>query len=164
MSLKLKLRASCPCSLQFRYFPETSARKSCFEIRRLVRRKRYLVRTTYYYGAFDGGKEPPIFDQIIDGTKGSTVDTSSNYAKGLSSYYEIIVQAAKRAITIFLARNNKTVSSPFISTLELIDMEDSMYNATDFGHNALSTIARYRFSHSEFMRYGCLSSWNMKCF
>lgn len=146
-----------PILSSLRYFPDTAARRYCFEFRHLAKRKKYLIRTTYFYGAFDGGTTPPIFDQIVDGTKWSTVDTTDNYAKGLSSYYEMIIQTTKRSnsITVCLARNDKTVSSPFISALELIDLEDSMYNATDFLRNGLTTVARHRFGHTEFMRYGC---------
>ncbi|XP_073010302.1 receptor-like protein kinase At3g21340 [Typha latifolia] len=135
-----------PVLSSLRYFPDKSANKYCYVIP-VTKGAKYLIRTTYYYGGFDGGSKPPIFDQIIEGTKWSTVDTSQNYANGLSSYYEVIVAATGKSISVCLARNENTTSSPFISSLELMYLEDSMYNSTDFGSYALSTIARHSFGH-----------------
>lgn len=103
------------------------------------------MRTTYYYGGFDGGNEPPVFDQIIQGTKWSTVNTTEDYLNGMTSYYEIIVASMTKALSVCLARNEHTTSSPFISALEVEYLEDSMYNSTDFTKYALSTVARSNF-------------------
>ncbi|KAH0453769.1 hypothetical protein IEQ34_018093 [Dendrobium chrysotoxum] len=144
-----------PLLSTLRYFPDTKARKNCFVIQ-VSKGSKYIVRTTYFYGGFDGGKEPPVFDQIIDGTRWSTVDTSQNYAAGLTSYYEIMVAAQGKTISVCLARNANTASasSPFISALEVVSLENSMYNSTNFAEYALSTIARHSFGHkSSFISY-----------
>ncbi|KAL6270397.1 hypothetical protein ACE6H2_027308 [Prunus campanulata] len=135
-----------PILTTLRYFPNKSARKYCYTIP-VIRGGKYLVRTTYYYGGFDGGKEPPVFDQIVEGTKWSVVNTTEDHAKGMSSYYEIVVQAKGKALSVCLARNNMTASgsSPFISALELEYVDDSVYNATDFNKYALTTVARSSF-------------------
>ncbi|PKA63788.1 Putative leucine-rich repeat receptor-like serine/threonine-protein kinase [Apostasia shenzhenica] len=137
-----------PLLSTLRYFPDTRAKKNCFVIQ-VSKGSKYMVRTTYFYGGFDGGKEPPVFDQIIDGTKWSTVNTSQNYATGLTSYYEIVVAAQQKTLSVCLARNANTTSesSPFISGLEVVILEDSMYNSTNFLDYALSTTARHRFGH-----------------
>ncbi|XP_077211029.1 putative LRR receptor-like serine/threonine-protein kinase At1g51810 isoform X2 [Tasmannia lanceolata] len=136
-----------PILASLRFFPEETARKYCYTIP-VIKGGKYLVRTTYYYGGFDGGKEPPVFDQIIEGSKWSTVNTSENYSKGLTSYYEIIVAAGGKQLSVCLARNEQTKSSPFISALELEYLEDSMYNSTDFTKYALSTVARHSFGYN----------------
>ncbi|CAL9090593.1 unnamed protein product [Musa acuminata var. zebrina] len=136
-----------PILATVRYFPDESARKYCYSIP-VGRGAKYLIRSTYYYGGFDGGEKPPVFDQIIDGTKWSTVNTTENYASGLTAYYEIVVAAQGRTLSFCLARNNQTTSSPFISALELVSLGDSMYNGTDFTKYALSTVARHRFGYS----------------
>ncbi|CAK9143932.1 unnamed protein product [Ilex paraguariensis] len=133
-----------PILTTLRYFPDTSARKYCY-VFPVIKGGKFLVRTTYFYGSFDGGKEPPVFDQIIDGTIWSTVNTTADFAEGLSSYFEIIVTAHAKTLSVCLARNEHTVSSPFISALELQFLDGSLYNATDFGNYALSTVARHRF-------------------
>ncbi|KAJ4955972.1 hypothetical protein NE237_012755 [Protea cynaroides] len=135
-----------PILSTLRFFPDKSARKNCYVIP-VIKGGKYLVRTTYYYGGFDGGNEPPVFDQIIEGMKWSIVNTTEDYAQGLSSYYEIIVVAHGKTLSVCLARNEHTVSSPFISTLELENLEDSTYNSTDFHEYALSTVARNSFGY-----------------
>ncbi|KAK2991512.1 hypothetical protein RJ640_016547, partial [Escallonia rubra] len=140
----LKQPGLLPILSTLRYFPDTSARKYCYEFP-VIKGGKFLVRTTYYYGGFDGGKQPPVFDQIIDGTKWSTVNTTEEYANGLSSYYEIIVTTRTKTLSVCLARNEHTVSSPFISALELQSLDNSLYNSTNFGQYALSTVARHCF-------------------
>lgn len=105
------------------------------------------MRTTYYYGGFDGGDEPPVFDQIVEGTKWGVVNTTEDYANGLGSYYEVVVMALGKTLSLCLARNQHTKSSPFISALEVEYMDDSLYNSTDFRKYALITVARTNFGH-----------------
>ncbi|KAE8703134.1 Leucine-rich repeat (LRR) family protein isoform 2 [Hibiscus syriacus] len=139
-----------PILSTLRYFSQRWARKFCYTFQ-VVKGGKYLVRTIYFYGGFDGGKEPPVFDQIIGGTKWSTVNTTEDYANGLSSYYEIIVRAHLKTLSVCFARNRHTAknSSPFISAIELLTLEDSMYNATDFDSLALVTVARSSFGSED---------------
>jgi hypothetical protein len=111
------------------------------------RHARYLVRTTYYYGGFDGGRAPPVFDQVIDGTRWSAVDTEAAYARGLATYYEAAVEAAGKELSVCLARSGGTAAgrSPFISALEVVPLEGSVYSAVNFTAYALSTVARHSF-------------------
>ncbi|XP_022972444.1 probable LRR receptor-like serine/threonine-protein kinase At5g59680 [Cucurbita maxima] len=135
-----------PTLSTLRYFPDKSARKYCYMIP-VLKGGKYMVRTTYYYGGYDGGKTPPVFDQIIEGTKWSVVNTTDDYASGLSSFYEIVVVAMGKMMSVCLARNHHTdpSSSPFISALELEYLDDSVYNTTDFKNHALSLVARSSF-------------------
>lgn len=142
-----------PRLTSLRYFNDTATRKFCYTLP-VNKGDKFLVRSTYYYGGFDGGKEPPIFDQIIDGTLWGIVNTTEDYAKGLSSYYEIVVMAPSNSLSVCLARNGHTVSHPFISALEVLHLNNSLYNATDFKNYALSTIARTSFgSGPDIIRY-----------
>lgn len=140
-----------PILSTLRYFPDKVARKYCYTFQ-AIKGSKYLVRTIYYYGSFDGGKEPPVFDQIVGGTKWSVVNTTEDYANGLSSYYEIILVADIKILSVCIARNNQTVSSPFISAIEVISLDDSMYNSTDFGAYALVTVARSSFGNEDTIR------------
>ncbi|XP_047326697.1 putative leucine-rich repeat receptor-like serine/threonine-protein kinase At2g14440 [Impatiens glandulifera] len=134
-----------PLLTTLRYFPDKSSRKYCY-VFHVIKGAKILLRTTYYYGGYDGGKDPPVFDQIIDGTKWSTVNTKEDNANGLSSYYEIIVLTQTKMFSFCLARNNQTaLGSPFINGLELIYLTDSIYNATDFSKYALATVSRASF-------------------
>ncbi|KAF3786113.1 putative leucine-rich repeat receptor-like serine/threonine-protein kinase [Nymphaea thermarum] len=130
-----------------RFFPDTSAIKYCYTLP-VVRGARYLVRTTYFYGNFDGRGEPPVFNQIVEGTLWSVVNTTADYSQGLSTFYEIILSATVKTLSVCLARNQHTASSPFISALELVLLEKSLYNSTDFSKFALTTVARHSFGHN----------------
>ncbi|CAH1450396.1 unnamed protein product [Lactuca virosa] len=143
-----------PVLTTLRYFPSGPG-KHCYQFP-VTKGGKFLIRTTYFYGGFDGGIVPPIFDQIIDGTKWSTVNTTEDYKNGLSSYYEIIVTANAKTISVCLASNEHTKppSSPFISLLELINLDPSLYNSTDFEKYGLITVARTNFaSDGDFIRF-----------
>ncbi|RLN34703.1 putative leucine-rich repeat receptor-like serine/threonine-protein kinase [Panicum miliaceum] len=135
-----------PMLSSLRYFPDASARKHCYVVP-AERHARYLVRTTYYYGGFDGGRAPPVFDQAIDGTRWSAVDTAAAYARGLATYYEAVVETAGKELSVCLARSRDTAPgrSPFISALEVVPLEASVYSAVNFTAYALSTVARHSF-------------------
>ena len=138
-----------PMLASLRYFPDASAGKHCYVVP-AERHARYLVRTTYYYGGFDGGRAPPVFDQAIDGTRWSAVDTAAAYARGLATYYEAVVEAAGKELSVCLARSRDTAPgrSPFISALEVVPLEGSVYSAVNFTAYALSTVARHSFGRA----------------
>ncbi|KAF7810956.1 putative LRR receptor-like serine/threonine-protein kinase [Senna tora] len=132
-----------------RYFPDTKARKYCYSLP-VTPNGKYLVRTIYYYGSFDEGKQPPVFDQIVEGTKWRIINTTDDFGKGLSSYFEVVVMAFGKSLSVCLARNNQTgSSSPFISALEVESLDASVYNPTDFTKYALVTVARHNFGEGE---------------
>ncbi|KAK4284611.1 hypothetical protein QN277_001417 [Acacia crassicarpa] len=138
-----------PILSTLRYFPDTKARKYCYSIP-VNPQGKYLVKTIFYYGRFDGGKEPPVFDQIVEGTKWSTINTTEDFSKGLSSYFEVVVMPFSKTLSVCLARNNQTgSSSPFISALEVQALDASVYNPTNFTNYALVTVARQNFGESE---------------
>ncbi|KAJ6385739.1 hypothetical protein OIU77_028837 [Salix suchowensis] len=132
----IKTEDVLPVLSTLRFFPDTSAKKYCYVLP-VIKGGKYLVRTTYFYGGYDGGKEPPVFDQIVQGTKWSTVNTTEDYANGMSSYYEIILASSAKSLSVCLARNEHTTSSPFISALEIEHLENSVYNSTDFSKTLL---------------------------
>ncbi|KAK4762102.1 hypothetical protein SAY87_029986 [Trapa incisa] len=138
-----------PILRDLRFFPDKSAKKYCYAVP-VVKGSKYLVRTSYYYGGFDGGTTPPIFDQIIDGTMWGTVDTTEDYSNGLASYYELVVAAMGKYMSVCLARNSATVSDPFISLLEVEYLDDSVYNSTDFKNYALGLVSRATFGNNNY--------------
>ncbi|KAJ0977535.1 hypothetical protein J5N97_013009 [Dioscorea zingiberensis] len=115
--------------------------KFCYTIP-VFRNATYLVRTTYYYG---GPGSPPVFDLIVDGTFWTVVNTTGDYANNASSYYEGVFGARGKHLSVCLGVNVYTESDPFISALEVILLENSVYNATDFTKNAMGLIARSNF-------------------
>ncbi|KAG7577833.1 Malectin-like domain [Arabidopsis thaliana x Arabidopsis arenosa] len=158
----IKQKDLIPILSTLRYFPDKSSRKHCYNFP-VAKTSKYLIRTTYYYGNFDGKNNPPVFDQIVGGTKWSVVNTSEDYAKGQSSYYEIIVGVPGKRLSVCLAKNAHTLSSsPFISALDVQSLEDTMYNSTDLGSYKLSLIARNSFGgDGEIIRINPSNFWNI---
>ncbi|CDO97171.1 unnamed protein product [Coffea canephora] len=138
-----------PILSTLRYIPDKTTKKKCYKFQALKGGK-YLVKSIFYYGNFDGGTNPPVFDLIIEGTKWSTVNTTQDYLNGLASFYEIIVMARDEKLSVCLAWNDHTVSSPFISALQVHSLNDLMYDGTNFDKYALMTVARHSFAaHGE---------------
>lgn len=108
-----------------------------------------MIRTTYYYGGVNGKDiPPPVFDQIVDGSFWGVVNTTADYADGLASYYEGVFLAQGKSMSVCIASNSYTSSDPFISALELVRLDGSLYNSTDFNSFGLSLVARHAFGYS----------------
>ncbi|XP_073124012.1 probable LRR receptor-like serine/threonine-protein kinase At5g59680 [Henckelia pumila] len=121
-------------------------KKFCYEIP-VDRTRKYLVRTSYYYGRVNGNVNPPVFDQIVDGTFWSVVNTTDDYITGNTSYYEGVFLPTGKNLSVCLASNTYTDSDPFISALEVVLLMDQLYNSTDFKSYSLSLVARHKFGY-----------------
>ncbi|KAJ8766250.1 hypothetical protein K2173_022309 [Erythroxylum novogranatense] len=122
-------------------------RKFCYTVP-VFRGTKYMLRTTYFYGGVNGEDTPPVFDQIVDGTVWSLVNTTEDYLNGMSSYYEGVFLAQGRTMSLCIAANSYTESDPFISAIEFLILGDSLYNSTDFTRFGLHLIARHSFGYS----------------
>ncbi|KAI3919755.1 hypothetical protein MKX01_000196 [Papaver californicum] len=142
-----------PIHLQtLRSFPlgDGSPKKFCYDVPAVPRTK-YLVRTSYFYGGVNGNDVPipPVFDQIIDGTIWGIVNTTDDFVNGVPSYYEGVFVARVKEISVCVAINTNTESDPFINAVELIQLDDSVYNTTEFGNVGLSLVARNSFGYPQ---------------
>ncbi|XP_020210575.1 leucine-rich repeat receptor-like serine/threonine-protein kinase At2g14510 isoform X1 [Cajanus cajan] len=137
-----------PTLRTLRSFPR-QVKKHCYKIP-VYRGARYLVRSTYFYGGVNGADHPspPVFDQILDGTLWTVVNTTEGYANGDSTFYEGVFLAQGKIMSFCIASNTYTDSDPFISALELLILGDSLYNTTDFTAFALALFARHSFGYS----------------
>ncbi|KAG8370181.1 hypothetical protein BUALT_Bualt14G0090500 [Buddleja alternifolia] len=122
-------------------------KKFCYEIP-VDRTRKYLIRTTYYYGGMNGNVNPPVFDQIVDGTLWGVVNTTEDYVNGNLSYYEGVFMPTGKNLSVCLSANTYTDSDPFISALEVVLLSDQLYNSTNFRANALSVVARHNFGYN----------------
>lgn len=104
----------------------------------------------YFYGGVNGRRfgSPPVFDQIVDGTLWSVVNTTEDYASGKFSSYEGVFSAEVKVLSFCIGSNSYTVSDPFISAIELVLLSDSLYNVTDFSKFGLNLVARHSFGYS----------------
>ncbi|GMN68515.1 hypothetical protein TIFTF001_037574 [Ficus carica] len=64
-----------------RSFPNDPGHKFYY-VAQVYRGAKYMVRTTYFYGGFDGRDSPLVFDQIVDRTLWSAVNMTLDYAPG----------------------------------------------------------------------------------
>ncbi|XP_015888048.3 leucine-rich repeat receptor-like serine/threonine-protein kinase At2g14510 isoform X2 [Ziziphus jujuba] len=140
---------SVPILSTLRSFPLLNNRnkKFCYTVN-VYHGAKYMVRTTYYYGGINGKDSPPVFDQMVDGTLWSEVNTTADYADGLSSPYEGVFLAQGKTMSVCIGANNYTDSDPFISALEFVILKDSFYNTTDFNKYGLGLVARNSFGYS----------------
>ncbi|KAG5222873.1 hypothetical protein OIU76_011337 [Salix suchowensis] len=127
-------------------------RKFCYVVS-VFRGAKYMIRSTYFYGGINGNESLPVFDQIVDGTPWSVVNTTEDYGDGMSSYYEGVFLARGKTMSFCIAANSYTESDPFISALEFVLLGNSLYNSTDFNQAGLSLVARHSFGHNELIRY-----------
>ncbi|KAK9137286.1 hypothetical protein Sjap_007880 [Stephania japonica] len=146
-----------PILATVRSFPRDPAaprRKFCYVLP-VYRGAKYLVRTSYYYGGVNGeGSPPPVFDQIVDGTLWSVVNTTEENARGLSAYYEGVFMAMGKSMSVCVATNVYTDSDPFMSALEVLILGGSLYNSTDFRKYGLGLVARNLFGYDgEIVKY-----------
>ncbi|KAJ8622689.1 hypothetical protein MRB53_031218 [Persea americana] len=144
----IPLPSLVPTLSTVRSFPLlNSSTKFCY-VFPVYRTGKYLVRTTYFFGGLGGRGSPPVFDQIIDGTVWSVVNTTEDYKRGDSTYYEGVFLAKGRTMSVCLGRNRYTDSEMFISAIELLLLGNSVYNSTDFQMHGLSLISRVNFGYS----------------
>ncbi|KAG8068909.1 hypothetical protein GUJ93_ZPchr0005g16096 [Zizania palustris] len=134
-----------PTLATLRVFPRRPAAKFCYELP-VDRNRRYLLRPTFFYGVYSPDSPPPVFDMIVDGTFWTAVNTTDDSLAGSASYYEGVFGASGRNMSFCLGVNpDYTDSGPFINALQVIQLHDSVYNATNFTSSAMGLIARTKF-------------------
>ncbi|KAE9618231.1 putative non-specific serine/threonine protein kinase [Lupinus albus] len=100
-----------PTLQNVRSFSRMLNSKNCYKVP-VYRGAKYMVRSTYFYGGVNGPNDPfpPVFDQIIDGTLWSVVNTTSDYAN--DSLYNT-TDFTRFGLTL-VARNTFGYSGPSI--------------------------------------------------
>ncbi|CAI8604724.1 unnamed protein product [Vicia faba] len=137
-----------PSLKTLRSFP-LHVKKHCYNIP-VYRGAKYLVRSTFFYGGVNGPDHPspPVFDQIVDGTLWSIVNTTHDYVNGNSTFYEAVFLAKGKFLSFCIGSNSYTDSDPFVSALEFLILGESLYNTTDFKNFAIGLIGRHSFGYS----------------
>jgi hypothetical protein len=122
-----------------RYFPDSTRTRYCYSLPTIVGQN-YLIRATFFHGGYDNS--PVVkFDTAVD-----VFDTRRTFSFNVQNGYgfgEYIFQAFKDNVQFCLYRLSPT-GNPFISSLELRPVDNSMYAAVA-GGSALSHQARVSF-------------------
>lgn len=127
-----------------RVFPSTR-KKNCYSIK-VPRGEKVLTRASFYYGNYDNKFSPPIFDLQFDGNYWATVNTSSYYYVDYEAIY-----VTKGNFTSICVAQTKPNQLPFISSLEVRNLDPTMYSHVDSNH-ALILQWRYAFGGNETIR------------
>ncbi|KAJ0262192.1 Leucine-rich repeat protein kinase family protein [Hirschfeldia incana] len=121
-----------------RHFPADS-RKYCYTLN-VTSRNRYLVRATFLYGNFDSNNVYPKFDISLGPTRWTTIVISEAATVETA---ELVFLASSPSVSVCLS--NATTGQPFISTLELRQLNGSMYLTEYEDKFHLSVSARINF-------------------
>ncbi|KAL9341637.1 hypothetical protein Peur_064962 [Populus x canadensis] len=103
----------------------TTRKKNCYSISE-NKGDLLLVRASFFYGNYDKKSSPPSFDMHIDGNDWATVKTSLDQLV----YYEVVYVSKGDTTSICLAQTQPN-QFPFISALEIRNLDAKMYNYLD---------------------------------
>ncbi|KAJ4771483.1 Leucine-rich repeat protein kinase family protein [Rhynchospora pubera] len=129
-----------------RSFPNGT--RNCYTLRSLTVGNKYLVKGAFFYGNYDNLNRPPIFDIYLGVNYWDTVNSSV-----LTSYYpEIIATATADDLQVCLI--NTGIGTPYISWLQLKELETSMYPTVN-SSQSLVYVSRFNLgaSNHRIIRY-----------
>ncbi|CAN6815932.1 unnamed protein product [Brassica oleracea] len=104
-----------------RCFP--TGESNCYNIP-VTKGGRVLVRTMFYYGNYDGKASSPTFSVVFEGKHRGTVSISSAFEPYT---LELIFAPASGETSVCFVRTSSS-SNPFVSSIEVADLADGMYD------------------------------------
>ncbi|KAL0847256.1 hypothetical protein Bca101_020502 [Brassica carinata] len=104
-----------------RYFP--TGESNCYKIP-VTKGGKVLVRTMFYYGNYDGKFSSPRFSVVFEGKHRGTVSISSAFEPYT---LELIFSPASGETSVCFVRTSSS-SNPFVSSIEVADLADGMYD------------------------------------
>ncbi|XP_023638576.1 uncharacterized protein At1g24485 [Capsella rubella] len=105
-----------------RYFPTGDS--NCYSNIPVTKGGKVLVRTMFYYGNYDGKSSSPAFSVLFEGKHRGTVSISSPLEPYL---LELIFSPASGVTNVCFLRTSSS-SNPFVSSIEVVDLDDGMYD------------------------------------
>ncbi|RWR78147.1 putative LRR receptor-like serine/threonine-protein kinase [Cinnamomum micranthum f. kanehirae] len=107
-----------------RIFPDGT--RNCYTLTPVTKNNRYLLRASFMYGNYDGLNQPPQFDAYV-GVHRWEIDLPFNSSLSMSN--EIIMVASLDYISVCLVNTGE--GTPYISMLELRQLDNLLYEAAD---------------------------------
>ncbi|KAG7627520.1 Malectin-like domain [Arabidopsis thaliana x Arabidopsis arenosa] len=104
-----------------RYFPTGDS--NCYSNIPVTKGGKVLVRTMFYYGNYDGKSSTPSFSVVFEGKHRGTLSISSAFEPYL---LELIFSPAGGETSVCFVRTSSS-SNPFVSSIEVVDLDDGMY-------------------------------------
>ncbi|WVZ90831.1 hypothetical protein U9M48_037091 [Paspalum notatum var. saurae] len=105
-----------------RYFPGAAGARSCYTLRPVAPGGKYLVRTAYCYGNYDGANELPVFDLHLGVNHWATINVTD---AGDKYIHEAVAVSQADFLQVCLV--NRGLGTPFISGLDLRPLRATMY-------------------------------------
>ncbi|CAL9247460.1 unnamed protein product [Arabidopsis halleri] len=105
-----------------RYFPTGDS--NCYSNIPVTKGGKILVRTMFYYGNYDGKSSTPSFNVVFEGKHRGTLSIFSAFEPYL---LELIFSPASGETSVCFVRTSSS-SNPFVSSIEVFDLDDGMYN------------------------------------
>uniref|UniRef100_A0A0D9Y0J3 non-specific serine/threonine protein kinase n=1 Tax=Leersia perrieri TaxID=77586 RepID=A0A0D9Y0J3_9ORYZ len=124
--------------LTVRYFPIGASHRGCYTLRSLTPGGKYLLRSSFYYGNYDGENILPAFDLHLNGHLWATINVTS---AGRAYIHEVIVVAPAGYLQVCVV--DRGLGTPFISVLDLRPLAAEMYPEADAGHS-LALLSQFR--------------------
>ncbi|KAB1218473.1 hypothetical protein CJ030_MR3G026353 [Morella rubra] len=122
-SISPKIKDAGRYTRYLRSFPEGI--RNCYTINNITGGSKYLIRATFFYGNYDGIDKPPEFDLHIGANMWDTVKFDD---ANISVWKELIHVLPLNYIQVCLV--NKSQGTPFISTIELRQLQNTSYTNT----------------------------------
>ncbi|KAK1265304.1 Senescence-induced receptor-like serine/threonine-protein kinase [Acorus gramineus] len=108
---------------------------------------KYLLRTVFYYGNYDGLNSAPEFDLYVGVNLWAVVETSDN-----KTALDLIIVAQMETVSVCVVNTGK--GTPYISTIELRPLSDALYPAVTVNTSlTLMWRANYASATSDVIRY-----------
>lgn len=138
-----------PQVLSLRSFPGPPGRRGCYTLSSFVAgTSKYLIRATFLYGNYDGlNKLPLLFDLYLGVNFWKTVNISK---PDLLHVAEVIAYVPADSVQVCLVSTGS--GTPFISTLELRPLKDTLYPLVNITQG-LVLIGRWNFGGLDLIRY-----------
>ena len=115
---------------KLRSFPQGT--RNCYTLRpEQGKNNKYMIRARFFYGNYDGKNQTPVFDLHLGVNVWLTVEIAD-------AFYDVIHVPSTDYIDVCLV--NSGLGVPYISTLELRHLENSIYKTAG---GALTNIQRY---------------------
>ncbi|CAM0903497.1 unnamed protein product [Alopecurus aequalis] len=135
-----------PQVLNLRSFPGPPGRRGCYTLSTFVAgTSKYMIRATFMYGNYDGLNKPPVFDLYLGVNFWKTVNISK---PDMMDVGEIIAYIPADSVQVCLV--NTGSGTPFISSLELRPLKDTLYPLVN-STQGLSLIGRYNFGGGDYV-------------
>ena len=127
-----------------RFFP-SSKEQSCYKLPIYDQSLRYLVRSGFLYGNYDGLNQPPAFDLLLDGKKMSTIEPAS----ATETIFDELVYTSERSgfMNLCLA-HRKDGGIPFISSIQAVPTGDDLYAKMKF-NETFRVVARINYGNDD---------------